>query len=201
MTDLQGQILTLADVLTETQVHQERYEVWSTSRHRLVRYHRTVQHGLLVQLHHAVLPSMAGLDEGAGSIPASRPPLEVEALSRYEEIAAAACAWCVDLELKPRVLPEGNIRLLVGAPLDKIQQKALLADLRRWTSWCRVYLGLEQVRQIPGVRCLVDDCNTLGSLRINLTTSHGVCVACGASWDEKNIGVLAEHIKAARMNA
>jgi hypothetical protein len=208
MTPLE-QITELADTLTEPHAHREPYTTWTGSRHRQTHHHITVQHGLLTQLHHAVLPATIA-DEGAsGSTPGSRPPLEIEALSRHQQITTTAQRWCRDLGINPRPTTESTIRALVGAAghLDEPDQKALCADLRRWTHWCRVYLGLEQVRQINGVPCPLADCTGRGTLRINLTTSHGLCTACGATWDHKTIGVLAQHIttnrptKAERMSA
>lgn len=197
---LLDQITDLADTLTEPHTHREPYTIWTGQRHRKTMHHATVQHGLLTQLYHAVLPTTLAGDDAGGSIPASRPPLEVEALSRHQQITAAAARWSRDLRIDPRPTAESTIRALVGAAstLDDQQQRTLLADLRRWTGWCRVYLGLEQVRRIPGTRCPITTCNTLGSLRINLTTSHGLCTACEAAWNHDTIGVLAEHIKAGR---
>jgi hypothetical protein len=197
------QIIDLADTLTEPHAHREPYTIWTGSRHRQTRHHITVQHGLLTQLHHAVLPASTA-DEGAsGSTPGSRPPLEIEALSRHTQITAAATTWCKTLHIDPRATPESTIRSLVGAAghLDEPDQKALCADLRRWTHWCRVYLGLEQVRQINGVPCPLADCTGRGTLRINLTTSHGMCSACGATWGTTTIGLLAEHITSNRKAA
>lgn len=200
---LLDQITDLADALTEPHVNREPYTVWDGNRHRKTHHHVTVQHGLLRRLYGEVAPSWAAGDEPAAGVPASRPPLEVEALSRHEEITDAARAWCGLLGAEARPTVESTIRALVGAAptADEDRQRALLADLRRWTSWCRVYLGLEQIRRITGSRCPIADCNTLGSLRINLTTSHGMCTACGAAWGKDTIGVLAEHITSSRQSA
>ena len=199
------QITTLADELTEPHVNREPYTVWDGNRHRKVMHHVTVQHGLLTQLYRAVLAATTGTDESARSIPGSRPPLALEALSRHQQITAGARVWHAHFfGLRPPLAsPESNIRRLVGAASTATdsEQRALLADLRRWTSWCRVYLGLEQIRRITGTRCPIPDCNTLGTLRINLTTSHGMCTACGAAWNRDSIGVLAEHITTNRRTA
>lgn len=194
------QILTAADTLTEPHINREPYTVWTGQRHRKTHHHITVQHGLITQLYRAVLPTWTTTDGAGGGIPASRPPLEVEALSRHNQIAAAAAGWCRTLHIHPRITAESNIRGIAGAAnhLDNDQAKQLLADLRRWAGWCRVYLGLEHVRQIAGVRCPLPDCADLGTLRINLTTETGLCRACGATWDRDTIGVLAEHITTSR---
>lgn len=196
--NLHDQILTTADALTEPHTHREPYTIWTGSRHRKTHHHITTQHGLLRRLYHAaIVPTCTNTDEPTSSIPGSRPPLEVEALSRHDQISAAARSWCAHTGVGPRASTESNIRAIVSnlAKLDDQQQKTLLADLRRWSGWCRVYLGLEHIRRIPGVRCPLADCNQLGTLRINLTTSHGLCTTCGATWNTDTIGVLAEHIK------
>lgn len=197
---LLDQITDLADELTQPHAHREPYTIWDGQRHRKALHHITVQHGLITQLYRAVLPSSAATDGNGGSIPGSRPPLEIEALSRHQQITAAAKGWCNTLAIEVRTKPEDTIRGFVGAApsLDEPQQRALAADLRRWAHWCRVYLGMEQVRQIAGVPCPLADCNGRGSLRINLTTSHGLCIACGATWAHDTIGILAEHIRAGR---
>jgi hypothetical protein len=201
--DLLARIRDTADTLTEPHTHREPYTIWTGQRHRQIRHHATTQHGLLTQLYRAVLPTWQTTDNPGGSIPASRPPLEVEALSRHDEITAAARAWCFHAGIQPRTTAESTIRALVGAAghLDHDQAERLLADLRRWAGWCRVYLGLEQIRLIAGARCPLTDCTELGTLRINLTTSHGLCKACGATWDHDTIGVLAEHITTSRTTA
>jgi hypothetical protein len=197
VSDYLDRIRDLADELTEPRVNREPYTVWTGSRHRVVHHHVTVEHGLITQLYRAVLTAQAGGDDAGRSVPGSRPPLEVEALSRHEQITAAARAWRADLGLPDRGTAEYNIRALVGAAreLTDTDRKALAADLRRWAGWCRVYLGLERIHTARGVRCPVAECATLGTLRVNLTTSTGLCVACGATWDQDNIGVLANHIK------
>jgi len=193
---LLDKITELADELTEPHAHREPYQVWDHNRHRKTMHHITVQHGLLTQLYRAVLPTQIATESTSSSPPKSRPPLELEALSRHHQITTTAARWCRDLNINPRPTAESNIRALVGAAghLDEPDQQALAADLRRWTSWCRVYLGLEQVRQITGVPCPLADCTGRGTLRVNLTTSHGLCTACGATWGTTTIGLLAEHI-------
>jgi hypothetical protein len=201
--DLLTRIRDTADTLTEPHIHREPYTVWTGQRHRQTRHHITPQHGLLRQLYNAVLPATIAENDGGGTIPASRPPLELEALSRFEQITATTRNWCTQAGIRPRGNTESTIRALVAAApnLDEPQQRDLHADLRRWTSWCRVYLGYEHIHTARGARCPLSDCHTLGVLRVNLTTSHALCVACGATWQPDTIGVLAEHIRASRQGA
>lgn len=194
------QITDTADGLTEPHINTEPIPYWDHNRHRKIRHHKTIQPGLLAQLYQAVNPIWSTTDEPGGSMPASRPPLDAEALSRHQQITTAVRAWCTQLGLEWRPTAESNIRALVGAAgrLDDTQQRRLLADLRRWRSWCRVYLGLEHVRQITAVPCPLTDCQQRGTLRINLTTETGMCTACGAAWNPDTIGLLAHHITTSR---
>lgn len=77
-------IRDLADELTEPHINREPY---------------TVQHGLLTQLYRAVLPTSLAED---GTVPASKPPLELEALSRHQEITDTANRWATGIGVKPR---------------------------------------------------------------------------------------------------
>jgi len=197
---LLDQIATIADTLTEPHFNRERYEVWDSNRHKKVRHHTTVLPGLLAQLYQSVIP--AGCSSGepqASSIPASRPPLAVEALSCHDEISMAVLAWCEDLGLALRASVESNVRALVGAAghLDHDLQKRLLADLRRWRGWSAVLVGWENVLVLRGATCPLPDCEQTGTLRVNLTAERAACRACGATWssEDGSIQVLGEHIK------
>lgn len=200
---LADQILDVADALTEPTLNREPIPYWDHNRHRKIKHHTTVLPGLLAQLHQSVHPVWSTAEDPAGAIPASRPPLEIEALSRHQQITDAARGWTLLLGLEVRATVESNIRALVGATarLDDTQQRDLLADLRRWRSWCRVYLGHEHVQHIRAVPCPLPECQQRGTLRINLTTETGLCTACGAIWNRDTIGLLAEHIKTSRRPA
>jgi hypothetical protein len=198
---LLDQIATLADTLTEPHFNRERYEVWDGNRHKKIRHHATVLPGLLGQLYQSVIPSSSSSGEPpASSIPASRPPLAVEALSCHDQISMGALAWCEELGLATRASVESNVRALVGAAghLDNDQQKRLLADLRRWRGWSAVLVGWENVIVLRGSACPLPDCEQAGTLRVNLTAETAVCRACGATWtaEDGSIQVLGEHIKA-----
>lgn len=198
--NLLHQIADVADALTEPHINREPIPYWDANRHRKIRHHTTVQPGLLAQLHQAILPVWSTADDAGGSsVPSSRPPLAIEALSTHDEISMAVLGWCTGLGMDTRASTESNIRALVGAAgrLDTDQTKQLLGDLRRWRGWCNVYLGWEKVEHIRGVRCPLPECEQLSTLRVNLTSATAMCRACGATWgqDDGGVEVLAAHIK------
>lgn len=194
------QIVDTADVLTEPHLNREPIPYWDASRHRKVRHHDTVQPGLLAQLYQSVIPASSSSDgPSASSVPASRPPLAVEALSLHDEICMAVLAWCTDHGLPTRVSVESNVRALVGvaAELGDEHARLLLADLRRWRGWCNVYLGWDKIILPRGVWCPLPDCGQRNSLRINLTSATAMCRACRATWQRSDgsIDLLAAHIQ------
>lgn len=200
MSEHMQTILALGDELTEPTMNREPYHIWDTNRHKQIRHHITVLPGLLAQLYQSVHPTWSTTDEPGGAIPASRPPLELEALSRHAQITTAATAWCAQAGIDARPTPESTIRALVGATnhLDTDQQHTLIGDLRRWRGWCRVYLELDKVEAIRDAPCPLSECAGRGTLRVNLTTAHALCTACGATWSQDTIGVLGEHIRISR---
>jgi len=193
MGDVLQQIGLVAEELCDPRQHTERVEYWDHNRHRKFRAHTTVQPGLLAQLHASVEPGSADREGGAPH-PSSRPPVQTEALSRYASIGIAVTRWCWSLRLEQRDTVESTVRALVGAAgvLDDDTARALLSEMRQWRRWCVVLTGWEQV-YVPRAACPV--CETVGTLRINLTTREAFCTSCAAGWDEDAIGVLAEHIK------
>lgn len=198
-------IADLAEVLCDPHQHTEQVPYWDASRNRKFRRHVTVQDGLLRQLHEAVFRPAVG-DRGR-SAPASRPPLLLEALSLHSVITIGVAKWCWDLRINQRDSVEQDIRALVGAAgtADSDTQTALRAELRRWRSWCEVMTGWETVFAPKDVPCPVVTCGQTGTLRILLAAKRAFCrnpavdddgnPVCGATWDEANIGVLADYIR------
>jgi hypothetical protein len=190
-----------ADALTEPHLHRAEIREWTTSRNKRVRFHVTTQPGLLTQLYQSINPAgSTGGEPGARGIPASRPPLAVEALSTHDEISMRTLMWCRELRIPPRNSPESNIRALVGAAgtLDDDDLHRLRADLRQWQRWCLVQTGWEKVTMLRGTPCPILECGRVGTLRVNLTTKTAMCRGCGSSWseDDGSIGVLAAHVEA-----
>lgn len=188
-----------ADALTEPSIHRAPIPYWDKNKHRQIRHHQTVQPGLLTQLYQAVIPAAsAPVDDapGAAGHPESRPPLAIEALSAHAEIAGHIRAWCADYGLTLRPTGESNLRQLTAKAMsfDEPTARTLLADLRRWRRWCLVMTGWEKVTDLRGASC--PECSTVGSVRVNLTTSSALCRACPATWshEDGNLGALARHV-------
>lgn len=195
-------ITELAEALCDPRQHREPIYGWDNNRNRKrLGDHITTQEALLVQLHRAVVPLLTQAIDDGTSIGAaqSRPPLQLEALDRHNAITIGAANWCTRQGIRPRLTAIANIRQLVGhAPrLDADHQHLLRADLRRWRNWAATMAGWQSIHR-PRAACPVVDCGQRDSLRVNLTTETGLCVACGSTWDQTTIGLLAEHITTQR---
>lgn len=191
---LQVAIADLAEELCDPRQHREQRWGWSASRHKVrLADHITIQPGLLAQLHDAVAPLLASLDEpGARGVPSSTPPLQLDALDRYLDIAVNAASWCHLLGVRTRLDPADNIRGLAGAQHGE-HAAALLHDLRRWRGWAATMTGWRSI-YAPRAACPVIECGRTGTLRINLDRGTGICIACRSWWDETTITILAQHI-------
>lgn len=197
MTDPLIHIAELAEELCDPRQHTERIFGWRNRNRVLERIHITTQAGLLTQLRTAIQPA-ATTDETGSAVPASRPPLLIEALSRHLEIAMRTNRWIHHTRLPNRGQPEHNIRALVGAvhTLTSDEQHALRADLRQWRSWAAVLSGWANPPYCPHVPCPNPDCSKLGTLRIIIDRHKGMCSACGHIWDDQDgsINLLATYI-------
>lgn len=194
MTWWQDDIRDTADALTEPSIHREPIRYWDRNRNPRERFYQTVQPGLLTQLYQSVLPSWSASDAPvSGGHPGSRPPLAIEALSTYQEIAGLVDAWCATLGLHARGGAESRIRHLAGKAMsfDEVAGRTLLADLRRWRRWCLVMTGWEKVVALRQVPCPESGCGQPG-LRVNLTVGSAFCRSCGAAWarDDERLGSL-----------
>lgn len=193
-------IADLAEELCDAHQHREPVYEWTASRHRRqVRVHVTVQPGLLVQLHRAVVPLLSSAADdagGGGGVARSRPPLQLEAFDRYHEIGVQTARWAGELGLRPRLTAQGNIRGLVGRAdrMSEDDQRELRSTLARWRGWAATMTGW-QALYTPRATCPVTECGQRG-LRINLSNESACCSSCGATWSPEKIGILAAHIAA-----
>lgn len=177
--------------------------IHDTDRHRNRRVRRvwiTTQPGLLTQLAAVILPTNEQAEGGSGAF-GSRPPLHIEALSRYAAIQVGAVRWAWSLRQEIRDTTESQMRGLIGAAptLDDPTLDALVDEVRQWRRWCAVMTAWESPAYAPHVPCPA--CGKVGALRINLAARTAMCTACPAGWDPDTIGVLAEHVRNARIAA
>jgi len=190
----------LAEELCNPHQHLERIHDWTPGRKRkLTRVYATVQPGLIAQLREAVSTAMVLDEQGRRTVPASKPPLLLEALNRHLTIATSTNRWIWDLQLVNRDTVEANIHGLVGAAptLDPPLRFELLADLHRWRTWAAVLTGWAIPPLQPHVACPNPDCATMSSLRIDPERKTGFCATCGHMWDDRDgsINLLAAYIK------
>lgn len=175
------------------------------------RYHRSVEPPLLVQLWESVAPS--GSAEAGASRPASsRPAARIDAIDTAVRIDHQASAWLssvadVGLDTIGRVRRAAS--LLPGmehcgrrtpARNDANQIACCPAhllehDITRWWTWARVVTGWDAPAWQPDSTCPL--CGTRGSIRIRLDLGRATCIndQCRETWDEDNLGLLAEHIR------
>lgn len=71
----------------------------------------------------------------------------------------------------------------------------LESDIGRWWTWARVVTGWDAPAWQPDSTCPL--CGTRGSIRIRLDLGRATCVndQCRETWDDTNLGLLAEHIR------
>lgn len=198
--NLLADIADLADELTDPRRNIER--ITDTDKHRHKRQRRlwTTNHpSLLQQLEYAVEPgeSLLETDEGgaAGASFESRPAARLEAIFELQRIRKAAAEWCRSQGLTVRPTPTANVRALVGAAalMGSTDQRTLLADLRKWRNAAATITGWERPPVAPRTACPI--CSARNTIRVRLDQSTGCCLACGATWDSDNIGLLAEQIR------
>lgn len=200
MTDHQVQIADLIEELCDPRQHREQRWTWSDQRNKVkLPDHTTIQPGLLAQLYEAVEPILGKTGDNQGGsrgVARSTPPLRIEALDRYLEIANAVDDWCeyLHIELANRPTTQSRLRALAGADTTSDQAAELLADLHRWRAWASTLTGWQTIYQPNRAYCPVLECGAQGTLRINLTRKSAICTACRSWWDEATIGLLADHI-------
>lgn len=179
MADLLAQVQNMADWLLDSRPHTERIEYWDNG-NRKVRTHTVVMPSLLDQLRDMVPRSAGAAVEGSiGAAFASKPPLHLEALSRWQEIHADPYWWA---------------QLGIVHELTDTDLRALLSQLRRWYGWCATITGWE--RTLSPHRATCPQCSERGRLLINLTVGSAMCRDCKATWisEDGSINVLAAHI-------
>jgi len=172
-------------------------------------YHRTTQRNrkltrlwtatvpsLLTQLHGAMIPGVAYVEDDGSqahtSAFASAPPARLEAINALLRIEAAAAVWCNRADVQWRKDLSGTLRALVGVPWHSDDRGKLLKDLHQWHSWAATLSGWQNPPWRPHAACPA--CDAKHSLRVRTEKSTAACVECGAWWDDTTIGILADHI-------
>jgi hypothetical protein len=192
-------LLAAQESLTDSRQHRETHDaegrlLSKPFTHRLP--------GLLEQLYLAAIdPSMAAEAGGMRLKPKSRPPLALEAWSRYTDIEKAALRWVRSLRMEEHTQPGRNIRQLVSAAAgvrgqylawDEDTIEALLTEVRQWRRWCAVLTGWESAPWRPYIKCPV--CSEISAIWVNEAERSAYCSSCKADWDD--VEELAEKVAA-----
>jgi uncharacterized protein (DUF983 family) len=179
--------------LTEPHQHREHF----TIRRGHTWYgqdHTTRVPSLLVQLEYAT-PTGQG-EERANTGYASRPAGRLEALATLTTIDLEVSAWVRDLGEDDPTSTAACLRLLSSLmpSADPVTRRHVLRDVRRWWTQARVVTGWDSPAWRPDNTCPM--CGERGSLRVRWADKAALCTECRETWDEANIGLLADHIRA-----
>jgi hypothetical protein len=188
------------DDLTRPRLNEEPFRKVNEHGTVIVDKHKTHVPPLLEQLLASLEPGGTG-DTGR-AIPASRPSARLDAMDVYRRIDQAVYQWAKTYVEQRRwdPLPD-RLRALVGvAPnIEDDELHQLTREARRWVTWAKVTTGWEVPAMQPDNTCPL--CVVRGSLRVRVgdgitsTEASACCINCGESWDDTNIGLLAEHIR------
>lgn len=204
MADLFTDIAEAAEALCDPRHHAEpRYE-WTPSRHRKpIEPHKTIVPGLIQQLRDLTEPGASGDDTGIHTVPASRPPGDLNAVSLLAAISFGAARRLTNPVGQPgdygrglgqplRDTPEANIRAIVGAlkGVDENVQREIRSELRSWQAQAEVITGWADAPVELVAPCPIVDtdgrgtpCGARGTLLARADASGARCTACGSEWD------------------
>lgn len=186
----------LADIireLTTRHTHREHYTI-KRGRTWYGEDHVTTVAPLLEQLWAADTPS-ASAEDGPRAGYQSRPAARLEALDVAARIDLDASRWVRDLGEDDPADTIACLRLLHSLlpSAHEVTRRAVEHDVRRWWTQARIVTGWDSPAWKPDNTCPM--CGERGTLRVNLAAQGGFCVECRETWDESNIGLLADHIR------
>lgn len=193
-------LLDYVDELTRPHTHREHYTAkYGTTSYQLD--HVTRVPPLLHQLH-AAAPAGKG-DESSGGGYESRPSASIHSIDTLTHIDLEASRWVRDLGEDDPVDTIACVKMLPALAADLVRcskpgkrccsYHMLEHDARRWWTQARVVTGWDSPAWRPDNTCPM--CGVRGSLRVKLVDQVGLCSECRETWDDSNIGLLAEHIR------
>jgi hypothetical protein len=155
--------------------------------------HTTESPSLLDQLETA--SNTADGTNGAGGYK-SRPAAWLEPLDTLRLIDQEASAWVRKLGDDDPPTTQACVMRVHGlwANQDDDTKKQIERSVSRWWTQARIITGWDSAAWRPDNTCPM--CSERRALRIKLADQIGFCVDCRETWDEHNIGLLAEHIRA-----
>lgn len=188
----------------ETITREERAKSGRTM--RISERHITHHPSLLDQLADAIEPSGA-VEEGIQRPAQSKPASRVDAIDAYMRIDHESAEWLRDLGQDDAGDTKTVVRkvsaLSVRRDACDIPSKERRAGcctrhdierhIRRWWSLARVLTGWDSPAWRPDATCPL--CGKRGGLRVRLAVYVASCTECWVTWDNNNIGLLADHIR------
>lgn len=191
----QEELAAIIDELTNRRRIIDRVPYWDRHRNKKLREHIVILDPLLTALADAAHPGHASDDtEGARRPPGSRPPLNLDAVDRWQEITREVTRWLNWLNLAARPTLAEDLRHLVGASgqMASGDLAALVVDARAWKTWAEVAAHERGTSWTPNAACPC--CDHRNAVRVRADSQRAYCSRCGSTWDEDSIGILARHI-------
>jgi hypothetical protein len=193
--------MQLADYIHELadhHQHRETYTVRSLTGGFAPRSHVTRVPSLMTQLWENDTPSNTA-EEGPRPGFKSKPAARLEALDTAVRIDLEAARWIRDLgEDDVHTDTAASIRQLhsLAVSAHPLQRAAITNDVRRWWTQARIVTGWDSPAWSPDNTC--PQCGERGTLKVRLGEHIAMCTkdVCRTTWDETNIGLLADHIRA-----
>lgn len=154
--------------------------------------HTTQAPSLLEQLANLEPPSNG--TNGTGGY-RSRPAAWTDPIDTLAAIDQEAAAWIRRLGDRPPPTTKERVLRVHGlwASQDDQTQRDIGRDVARWWTQARILAGWDSHAWRPDNSCPM--CNERRTLRIKLADQIAFCTDCRDTWDETNIGLLAEHIR------
>lgn len=194
-----AQRMELADYVRELTLvhrHTETYQVREAGTW-VSRRHHTSSPSLLTQLWANDTPNAAEAGGGARPGYGSKPAAGLESLDAAQRIDVEASAWVRRLGQDDQGGTVACVLRLNGlaASVDHDTRKAILRDVRRWWTQARIVTGWDSPAWTPDNTCPI--CSERGTLRVRLSDRIAMCTSqeCRTTWDETNLGLLADHIR------
>lgn len=147
--------------------------------------------GLIEQLYAAAFDPSMQLEEGGNRTkPKSKPPVAIEAMSRYQDIDRASRRWARSVRVQEHADPARNIRELVTAASgqrgylawDDETMEALVQEARQWRRWAAILTGWESPPKRPYIKCPV--CAGVSTIWVNMSVGSAYCAGCLFTWDD-----------------
>lgn len=190
--------------LTQPHTHVQTYHHDGAGPEFINARHITRVPSLITQLANNDVPS-ASVDDGPRAGYASKPAARLEAIAALTDIDLAVNRWIVDIGDQPAHLDTARALQQLHslmASADQVTRRDVEHDVRRWWTRARIVTGWDAPAWTPDNTC--PSCGERRTLRVRLAEHIGMCTypgddrreACGATWDESTIGLLADHIRA-----